>query len=105
MEENLNLEMFTIGGEVYQTTLTNKYKNRTFYTHPNKKEIKSFIPGTISNIKVKKGSKVKAGEELLTLEAMKMKNSIKAPFNGVIKAINVTNGIMVPKNFILVEME
>ena len=105
MEENLSFVNLEIEGEVYQTTLTKKYINRTIYKHPNKKEIKSFIPGTISNIKVKKGSKVKAGEELLILEAMKMKNSIKAPFNGVIKSVNVTNGIMVPKNIILVEME
>ena len=103
MEENLNLESFTIGGAEFQTLLTNKYKSRKFYTHPNKKEIKSFIPGTIASVSVKVGSKVKFGEELLQLDAMKMRNSIKAPFAGVIKSVYVKKGEMVPKSHLLVE--
>ncbi|WP_297436365.1 pyruvate/oxaloacetate carboxyltransferase [Thermococcus sp.] len=45
------------------------------------------MPGKILRILVKEGEEVKAGQGLLTLEAMKMENEIPAPKNGVIKKI------------------
>lgn len=104
-EKEYNFESFTIGGAIFQTLLTNKYKNRAPYTIPNKKQIFSFIPGTISKVNIKEGSKVKEGEELLILDAMKMHNSIKAPFNGVIAKVTIKVGEMVKKNQLLVEFK
>ena len=40
----------------------------------------------------KEGAKVKKGDELMVLEAMKMGNSITAPVSGVIKSVNVKEG-------------
>lgn len=105
MDENLNLESFTIGGAEFKTLLTTKYKSRKAYRAPNKKEITAFIPGTIFSVSVKKGAKVKEGQELLILEAMKMKNVLRAPFNGIVKDVYVKKGEMVPKNFLLVELQ
>ena len=54
--------------------------------------IKSPMPGVILNVKVNSGTKVKKGEVLLILEAMKMENEIVAPIDGVIVSVNVSKG-------------
>ena len=58
----------------------------------------------ILDIMVKEGQKLKEGETVLILEAMKMANNITMPFDGVIKAINVEKGENVPKNHVMVEI-
>ena len=50
------------------------------------------IPGTIISILVKPGSQVNPGDELLVLEAMKMKNIIRATHSGVVANIFVITG-------------
>jgi pyruvate carboxylase len=69
------------------------------------KEIRAIIPGTIQEILVKPGDKVKAGTPLLILEAMKMRNRIPAEFDGVVKKIHVKTGDRVPKNHLMVEFK
>ncbi|CAK7040849.1 acetyl-CoA carboxylase biotin carboxyl carrier protein subunit [Tissierella sp. P1] len=53
------------------------------------------MPGNIWKIEVKEGDKVKAGDILLILEAMKMENEILAPRDGVVASINTTQGATV----------
>ena len=50
------------------------------------------IPGVIIEICVKEGSSVEYGQELFILEAMKMKNSIRANQAGTVGKILVTVG-------------
>ncbi len=50
------------------------------------------IPGVIVLISVKEGESVKKGQELVVLEAMKMKNSIRSNRDGVIGEIKVKVG-------------
>jgi len=96
---------FDIDGTLYQTELTKKFENRKMWKKPDPKQIKSFIPGTIVEIFVKEGQKVKAGEGLMILEAMKMKNRIEMPFDGIIKKIHVTEGVKVPNRLLMLEIE
>lgn len=85
------------GGRKYQTTFTKKFIARKTWTPPNPEEIKSFIPGTVEKILVKKGQYVKANEELISYVAMKMRNVIRAPFDGKIENIFVKEGALLPK--------
>lgn len=87
------------------TTLTEKYKNRKRWEEPNHNEIKAYIPGTIDRIYSKPGDKVKEGETLLILVAMKMENKVVMPFDGTVKSINVSEGDKVPKGTVMVEVE
>ena len=61
------------------------------------------IPGTIVAITVKEGDSVTAGQELLSLEAMKMKNMIRATRAGKIARILVKTGDRVTQGQPLVE--
>ena len=56
-------------------------------------------------MKVKVGDKVKAGQEVVILEAMKMENSITSDVAGTIKQILVQEGDNVATDAILVEVE
>ena len=47
---------------------------------------------------LKVGDSVKSGDVLCTIEAMKMMNEVKAPADGVIKAVCVTEGTLVEYN-------
>ncbi|KAL7702721.1 carboxylase [Lotmaria passim] len=71
----------------------------------NTKQVLSPMPGVIVAVKVKEGEKVVAGEEILTLEAMKMRNKIHAQADGTVKAIKVKVGATVEDGEVLVEME
>ena len=43
-------------------------------------------------VKVNVGDKVKAGQEVAVLEAMKMENEIQAENDGIVQAVNVEKG-------------
>jgi len=63
------------------------------------------MQGTIMDTMTKKGKKVKKGDSLFVLEAMKMENVITAPINGTIKEFNIKKGQPVNKGDVLVEIE
>jgi len=102
--ESLDTEVFQtlmIEDVKYKTRLTKKFLNRKPYEPIDPKKILAFIPGTIKKIYFKKGKKVKAGEKLVDLEAMKMLNTIFAHENGTIAEIYVKEGDLVSKNHVL----
>ena len=66
--------------------------------------IKADMQGTIMDTMTKKGKKVKKGDSLFVLEAMKMENVVTAPIGGVIKQFNIKKGQPVNKGDILVEI-
>lgn len=61
------------------------------------------LPGTITSVKVKKGQKVKKGDVLLVMEAMKMANDITAEADGTIKNVCVSQGQSVNQGMTLIE--
>ena len=66
--------------------------------------IKADMQGIIMDTMTKKGKKVKKGDSLFVLEAMKMENVVTAPIGGVIKEFNIKKGQPVNKGDILVEI-
>ena len=71
----------------------------------NGEPIKSPMPGTVLDVKVNVGTKVKKGQLLIVLEAMKMENEIFAPFEGTVTYINVTKGSTVSTNDIMMALQ
>ncbi|WP_372792494.1 acetyl-CoA carboxylase biotin carboxyl carrier protein subunit [Lutibacter sp.] len=68
-------------------------------------DIKAPMPGLILSVNVKEKQKIKEGETLLILEAMKMENAIASPKDGVIKTIHIKSGGTVEKGELMIEFE
>ena len=66
--------------------------------------ITSTMQGTVLKIKVKKGDKIKTGDILLTIEAMKMEQEISADRDGEIKEIFVKEGGSVKTGDLLMQI-
>ncbi len=97
--------ILNIDGTEYKTIVPEDYFKRHGWQMKDETLICSFIPGTISKIYVKVGQKVKKGEKLLTLEAMKMKNRVLAPRAGKILSLQVKVGENVKKEQPLFKMD
>jgi biotin carboxyl carrier protein len=104
-DKNLDYKLFTVTSARYLTLLTKKFEKRKVWQKLDPKEVRSFIPGSIIEIHAKPGQKMKAGEIVLILEAMKMYTKVEMPFDGVIKEINVKNGDRIPKNMVMVTIK
>ena len=99
------LEFLNINNSLYKTRISTKFKNRINYKPADPNLILSFIPGTVVEIFAKVGQKVKKGDLLLILDAMKMQNRLKSPLDGKIKSIVVKAGERVSKGKLLLELE
>jgi biotin carboxyl carrier protein len=89
MEESVNT------GEKYRAASSSESSDA-------EETIKAPMPGTIMSIKVVEGQKVKKGEVLFILEAMKMENEIKAPRDAVVAKLMVSSGTPVKVGDILI---
>lgn len=63
------------------------------------------MPGLIVRVHVAVGERVRAGQGIVVMEAMKMENELRAPADGVVRAIPVATGQAVEKGTLLVEFE
>ena len=63
------------------------------------------MPGKVVEIKIKKGSKIKKGDTLLILEAMKMEHQVLAPNNGKVSDILVSKNQQVENGEPLVVLD
>ena len=67
------------------------------------KELHAPMPGRVLKIFVKKGDEIQLGANVLSLEAMKMENILKAEGVGVVGAILISEGNVVDKGTVLIE--
>lgn len=70
----------------------------------NKAHIGAPMPGNILAISVKAGDKVRPGDVLLTIEAMKMETSLYAKHDGTVRKLHVEPGFSVDAKDLLIEM-
>jgi biotin carboxyl carrier protein len=87
-----------------RTDQVQRYVMRKVFTAVNANHITAFMPGTVGQILVKKGDKVRKGETIIILQCMKMDNELQAPFDARIKSINVKTGENVVKDSVLIEL-
>lgn len=66
--------------------------------------VKSPMPGTIISLPIQVGQQVKKGEPLIIIEAMKMENILKAPLDGMVSEICVTNGESLIRNQVIAKI-
>ncbi|MDQ8203806.1 biotin/lipoyl-containing protein [Pelagicoccus sp. SDUM812003] len=68
-------------------------------------DVVSPLAGTVVSVDVQEGAQVKAGDKLVTLEAMKMNTIVNAPSDGTIGAIYVKAGDPVEEGKPLVSLK
>jgi pyruvate carboxylase subunit B len=72
-------------------------------SHPG--HVTAAMPGTIVDVLVSIGQRVKAGDGVLVIEAMKMENEVQAPIAGVVISIFAKKGDAVTPDMALVEIQ
>ncbi len=80
---------------------TSKRKN----TLDQPKEITPQTPSTVVSVLVEIGQEVDKGQEVIILSAMKMENTLTAPYSGTVSAVNAGEGHSVSPGEILIEIE
>ncbi len=63
------------------------------------------MPGSVASVAVSVGQKVRAGDLLLTIEAMKMETGIHADREATIKALHVSPGSQIDAKDLLIELD
>jgi biotin carboxyl carrier protein len=105
MKKNENLGVLNIDTRLYKTRISSRFANRKPYKPIDPHMILSFIPGTVLDILVKPGQRVRKGDGLMLLDSMKMQNKLKSTMDGKVKTILVKKGDRVSKGMVLIEVE
>jgi biotin carboxyl carrier protein len=79
--------------------------SKSSLTHTSLKEVRAPISGKIMDVFAEEGIKVKEGQVVIVLEAMKMEIQIKSLTSGTIKKIRASKGQSVKTGEILVTFE
>jgi biotin carboxyl carrier protein len=90
---------------VRQTSAPQKAPLPTGPAGPHVSMVRAPMPGNILDIAVKPGDPVRFRQQLCALEAMKMKNAVRSPRDGVIATVEVTEGQSVAHGDILFTFE
>ena len=62
------------------------------------------MPGTVAKVMVGEGDEVEEGQPLLVLEAMKMEQTVAAPYSGTVTSLPFAEGALVPGGSVLAEV-
>ena len=68
-------------------------------------DLRSPMPGRVRRSFAREGERVGRGQVLLVLEAMKMEHAIRAPRDGVVRAVHVREGDLVEAGVELAEID
>jgi pyruvate carboxylase len=71
----------------------------------NSNHIGAPMPGSVAGVAVTVGQKVRAGDLLLTIEAMKMETGLHADREATVKALHVQTGSQIEAKDLLIELE
>lgn len=105
MSEQEQFSQIALENGVFESRVTRKFAARKLFEKKDPRVIKAMIPGAVNQIDTEVGKRVKQGDTLMILEAMKMLNQIKAPQDGTVKVIRVAQGEKITKGQVLIELE
>jgi acetyl/propionyl-CoA carboxylase alpha subunit len=93
-----------VDGEAYEFTLDTGERSAGEATAGDG-AILSPMPGKIVSVAAKAGAKLKKGDPILVLEAMKMEHTLTAPFDGKLIELNAKAGAQVSEGVLLAKLE
>jgi acetyl-CoA carboxylase biotin carboxylase subunit len=97
-------EVAFLNGEAYEFTLDTGERSAD-ETTAGDGAILSPMPGKIVSVAAKVGAKLKKGDPILVLEAMKMEHTLTAPFDGKLAELNAKAGAQVSEGVLLAKLE
>jgi len=108
-EDGYRVLTFELNGRPRECSILDKSvkteaRHRPKVDPANEKELGAPIPAMVSSVNTTVGKKVKKGERLAVLEAMKMQTTIYAPCNGVVDEIAVKVGDQVESKDLLIRL-
>ena len=108
-EEGLRTLTFELNGRARECVIADKsikseVKRRTKADSADKTQIGAPIPAMVSAVTATVGHKVKKGEKLIILEAMKMQTTVYALTDGIIDQVEVQAGDQVESKDLLVKL-
>ncbi len=101
---------FELNGQPRTARVSDRRVSASVAKHPkaddaNPGHVGAPMPGVVASVAVKQGQEVKAGDMLLTIEAMKMETGLHAERGGLVKALHVSVGSQIDAKDLLLELE
>jgi pyruvate carboxylase len=109
-DDGMRTVFFELNGQPREVNVPDRSLEASLHKHPKANpddpdHVAAPMPGKVSNVAVKNGQDVKAGERLLSIEAMKMETAVYCPRDAKVKAVLVNAGSIVTAGDLLVELE
>ena len=101
---------FELNGQPREVVVADRSLEASLHKHPkadpeDPNHIAAPMPGKVSTVAVKKGQAVKAGERLLSIEAMKMETAVYCPRDAKVADVLVKPGSIVAAQDLLLSLE
>lgn len=93
--ENRNGYVVFLNGETFEIELGATPLKGERLEKRGRAEVKARMPGRVKKILANVGDSIKKDTGVITIEAMKMENEIKSPKDGILKELNVKEGMTV----------
>jgi pyruvate carboxylase len=109
-EDGTRTVFFELNGQPREVFVPDRSLGATLHKHPkadpdDANHIAAPMPGKVSTVAVKKGDAVKAGDRLLSIEAMKMETAVYSPRDAKVADVLVKPGSAISAQDLLVVLE
>ncbi len=109
-EDGTRTVFFELNGQPREVVVADRSREATLHKHPkadpdDPDHIAAPMPGKVSTVAVKKGQPVKAGERLLSIEAMKMETAVYCPRDATVADVLVKPGSLVAAGDLLIVLQ
>ncbi|MGA2583968.1 MAG: pyruvate carboxylase [Tepidisphaeraceae bacterium] len=109
-EDGTRTVFFELNGQPREVVVVDRSREATLHRHPkadadNLNHVAAPMPGKVASVAAAKGQAVKAGERLLSIEAMKMETAVYCPRDASVGDVLVKAGSVVTAGDLLIVLE
>ncbi len=109
-EDGTRTVFFELNGQPREIVVSDRSRESTAQKQPkadpdNPNHVAAPMPGKVSTVSVKKGAVIKAGDRLLSIEAMKMETAVYSPRDASVGEVLVNPGSVVSAGDLIVLLE